>query len=464
MKENIKLIESSFRDPNGYLFWQDRKLYRSINNSYKNHYNYLIQSGLYKKLTENNFLVSHEEIDNQIFYESTNTFKIISPEIIPFISYPYEWSFSQLKDAALLTLNIQEIALDYGMSLKDASSYNVQFKNGKPIFIDTLSFENYEEGKPWIAYKQFCQHFFAPLSLMAHTDIRLSQLFKNNIDGIPLDLASKLLPLKTHFRPSTKLHIHIHSKLQKKFEDSAESKSKNKRTISKTALKGIINNLKNSISNLKWNIEKTEWRDYYDDDSYTENGFLHKQEIINSLLSRIHYETAWDLGANDGTFSRLIAKNRNCNVVSFDIDPACVEKNYLYCSENKLENILPLSLDLTNPSPNIGWNNCERSSIQKRGPVDLIMALALIHHLAISNNVPLEKIALFLKNLCKFLIIEFVPKSDKKVKKLLSTREDIFPEYNQEKFEKIFSKHFEIFNEQKINESERIICLMRKIS
>ena len=213
---NKQVLPSSFRDPSGYLFYLDGSLYRQINHNYKENYDHLMNSGLYDSLVNANLLIPHKEVD--ILESKTNEYyKIIKPEPIPFISYPYEWCFSQLKDAALTTLMIQKKSLEFGMSLKDCSAYNIQFRKGIPIFIDTLSFEKYVEGKPWIAYKQFSQHFFAPLVLQYYRDVRLNQLFRIYIDGAPLDLVSSMLPFYTWLKFSMLSHIHLHSKSQKHF-------------------------------------------------------------------------------------------------------------------------------------------------------------------------------------------------------------------------------------------------------
>ena len=181
-----QVIPSSFRDPSGFLFLHNELLYRQVNECYQSHYDHLLESGLYENLVEQGLIVAHDEVSLE-FARSNGAYKIIKPQLVPFISYPYEWSFSQLKDAALTTLAIQKKALDFGMSLKDCSAYNIQFLEGKPVLIDTLSFEKHVEGQPWIAYRQFCQHFLAPLALMAHTNIQLSRLSSVYIDGVPLD-------------------------------------------------------------------------------------------------------------------------------------------------------------------------------------------------------------------------------------------------------------------------------------
>ncbi len=418
----------------------------------------LMGSGLYEALTGAGLLVPHEEASLTL-RESDDAYKIIRPEIVPFISYPYEWSFSQLKDAALLTLEIQKLAIEHKMSLKDASAYNIQFARGKPVFIDTLSFETYKEGEPWVAYRQFCQHFLAPLVLMKHIDPGFNRWLRVCVDGLPIDLASKLAPFSTRFRPSLLTHIHLHAKSQKHFSGKAVEKSK--RNFSKFALLGFIHSLESAITRQKWAPSGTEWGEYYSDTNYSSDALEHKKDTVSSMLDTVRPELVWDLGANQGMFSR-IASEKGIRTISFDVDPACVETNYLEVRKKKETHILPLLLDATNPSPDLGWNNQERDSFISRGPCDTLMALALIHHLAISNNVPLPKIASHFKNICKSLIIEWVPKEDSQVQRLLATREDIFDNYTVQHFEDAFGLFFEVIESQKVQESCRTLYLMRR--
>ena len=450
-----KIENSSFRDRSGFLFYYENEIYRIINFSYKKQYEKFMNSELYQKLEEKNLIITHSEIENLDI--DCDYYKIIKPEKIPFISYPYEWSFSQLKDAALLTLRIQKAAMKYGMTLKDGSAFNIQFHNGHPIFIDTLSFEIYEEGQIWKPYKQFCQHFLAPLALISKKDVRLNLLSKTFIDGIPIDLAAKLLPKTTFGNFGLMAHIHAHAKSQKHYEDK-DAKIKQK-TLSKRSFEGLIESLKSSIEKMTWNEDNTEWGDYYSDTNYTEKSFEEKKQFISLAIDQVKPKLVWDMGANTGVFSRL-ASTKGIATISYDIDPLAVEKNYLSSSQNSEQNILPLILDLTNPSSGIGWNHDERMSIIQRGPADMVFALALVHHLAISNNVPLNKLAEFFSQISKFLIIEFVPKSDSQVKRLLLTRDDIFENYDEKNFEIEFSKFFKIINSKKILDSERTIYIM----
>lgn len=457
---NSRKESGSFRDPSGFLFWHDGSLYRQVDYSYKKFYDQMMDSGLYDALVKKNLLIPHQE--TKIFSNDSNkAYKIIKPVLLPFVSYPYEWCFSQLKDAALLTLTIQKTALEFGMSLKDCSAYNIQFYKGNPILIDTLSFEPYAKNQPWVAYRQFCQHFLAPLALMSYTDIRLNNFFRIYIDGVPLDLASRLLPSRTWLRFALLAHVHLHAKSQLHY--GRKTIKIKKRDFNRHAFIALIDNLETIVGKLKWQPFGTEWGEYYNDINYSDKAFQHKYQLVSEFIESTHPRNLWDLGANVGFFSSIAGK-QGIPTVAFDIDPAAVEKLYLDCRNQKDSSTLPLLLDLTNPSPGLGWNNTERSSLIERGPADTILALAIIHHLAIGNNVPFIKIADFLSQICKTLILEFVPKHDSQVQRLLVTRQDIFSGYTQQTFEMEFEPYFEIIRSVPIADSERTLYLMTKRS
>lgn len=453
-----EILDASFRDPAGFLFERDGRLFRQVNKVYQRTFEALEEGGLFQALVEKKLLVPYSKVDIPSVTDSA--FCVIEPERLPFISYPYEWSFSQLKHAALLTLQIQSIAMEYGFSLKDASAYNVQFIQGRPVFIDTLSFEPLPEGKPWVAYKQYCQHFLAPLALMSHTDIALQQLLRNNIDGIPLPLASKLLPFGTRCRFSLLVHIHLHAKSQKFHADKAIKAGK---PFSLHSFKAVLDGLQSAINKLEWRPGGTEWGDYYEANNNYESSSLElKETVVREFLANANPRSVWDLGANTGRFSKIAAEFAEF-VCAWDIDPACVENAYLSLRDESLQqNIYPLLLDLSNPSPAIGWANNERLSFVERGGADLVMALGLVHHLVISNNVPMRKLAAFFATIGNHIIVEFIPKEDSQVAKLLGTREDIFPEYERQCFERDFGDYFSIQQSRKIDGSTRTLYLMSR--
>ena len=459
-KVDGEIDSSSFRDPSGFVYRKAGVIYRQINTHYRKNYTLLMNSGLYEELVDSKLIVPYKEVDLS-YAQTDQAYRIIRPRQIPFISYPYEWCFSQFKDAALVTLKIQKIALKHDMSLKDCSAYNIQFLRGKPVFVDTLSFEKYREGQPWVAYRQFCEHFLSPLALASYKDIRLNQLLRVNLDGVPLDLTNSLLPIRARLNFKLLTHIFLHAKSQTHF--AAREVKLSRLRMSKISLTGLASDLQSAVEKLNWTSKKTTWVNYYDKSTYSESALANKKRIVDDFLGKRKLETVWDLGANVGIFSRL-AKDKAKLVVSFDNDPTSVEKNYVNVKKNKETNILPLVLDLTNPSPSIGWGSEERTSLIDRGPADVVLALALVHHLAIANNVPLILVARFLSKICKKLIIEFVPKDDLQVKKMLSSREDIFRDYTRQTFEVEFKKYFRIRTSKKLKNSKRILYLMHSSS
>ena len=459
--QDPKTVGGSFRDPSGYVFVSAGTVYRQVNESYREDYQALHTSGLYYDLVQSHLLIAHNE-EHGWSSSDSNTYKVIRPDQIPFVSYPYEWCFSQLKDAALVTLDILDRSLEHGMILKDASAYNIQFLHGKPVLIDTLSFEVYQQGQPWVAYKQFCQHFLVPLALMSYRDIRLNQLMRVHLDGIPLDLATTLLPKRAMVNSGILLHIQLHARAQRRYAGKAVSlDSKSPARLGKRSMSNIVDDLQSTIKRLSWNYGESSWTEYYDGDSYIDEGFDDKKQIVSEFLSVVDPTCVWDIGANTGVFSRLAAR-RGAFTLAIDNDPGVVEANYLQARREKEGNLHPLLIDLANPSAGLGWANAERASLTDRSNADCILALAVIHHIAISNNVPLAMTAEYFAALAEWLIIEFVPKSDNKVQMLLASRRDIFVDYSLEYFEETYHKHYELVRRQNIQSSGRVMYLFRR--
>ncbi|MFH1126403.1 MAG: SAM-dependent methyltransferase [Candidatus Altiarchaeota archaeon] len=448
-------VGSSFRDPSGFVFAKDGVLYRQVNRFYKNEYDHLLGSGLYERLVESKLLLKHSEVD--LGQKNKDTYKIIQPEPVEFISYPYEWCFSQMKDAALAALRIQKTALDYGMSLKDCSAYNMQLHHGRPVLIDTLSFSLHDGREQWTAYRQFCQHFLAPLALMAEKDVRLSQLSRIFMDGIPLDLASSLLPYKSRLNHGLLLHVHLHSKAQRHLSGR---KIKAEKTGRLGSLRGLVDSLESTVTKLRWSPDRTLWSGYYPlQSNYSNKSLEVKKEIVKKLIAKARTSNVLDLGSNTGLFSR-IPSSMGIPTLSVDSDPSCVELNYLHAKECGEEYLTPVLADIQNPTPSIGWENKERASFLERARPDTVMALALVHHLALGNNLPLDMIASFFSRICKKLIIEFIPKEDSNAQRLLSSKADIFHGYNLKNFEEEFSKYFTIASKEEIPGTLRTIYLM----
>jgi hypothetical protein len=295
---------------------------------------------------------------------------------------------------------------------------------------------------------------------MAYRDVRLSQLLRVHLDGVPLDLARALLPARAWLNLHLLLHIRVHARYQRRYEGRGDAAAK-LRPVSRRSLAGLLAALRSAVRRLDWKPQGTQWALYYEGDSYSERSSQHKRELVARYLERIDPRAVLDLGANIGIYSR-IASDRGIPTLACDVDPACVERNYREVRARRESNLLPLVLDLTNPSPAIGWANRERATLPERRPPETLMALALIHHLTIANNVPLPRIAAYFASLSKQLIIEFVAKSDPKVQTLLATREDIFPDYTREGFEQAFAEHWIIDEAVPIEASERILYRMHR--
>jgi hypothetical protein len=456
-----EVLGGSFRDPSGFVFRYEGDVYRQVNESYASTLEKLESSGLYAELVEAGLLVDHQ--DAAVPAPGLGVpFRILRPRQVPFVSYPYEWCFGQMKDAALATLDVQGRAIRRGLSLKDASAFNIQFFKGRPTLIDTLSFESYAEGRAWVAYRQFCEHFLAPLLLIRHVDPWLARLAALTVDGIPLRIASKLLPWRTVFHPTALIHVHLHARSIGHFGGQAVPKRLKERGLSRNGMVNLIEGLQSAIHGIRWAPEGTEWAEYEDEHRYAEPTQAAKRQVLGELVAALKPGVVWDLGANAGEFSRIAAAH-GADVLSIDIDPAAVERNYLRTRERGETNILPLCIDLTNPSSDLGWAGKERSSLTKRSNADVVLALALVHHLAIGANVPFRNMAAWFASLAPNLVIEFVPKTDEQAQRLLLSRDDVFDDYTRPAFEASFRQFFDLCAVHELPQSDRVIyhCVRR---
>jgi ribosomal protein L11 methylase PrmA len=451
---------ASFRDPAGFVFRRDGVIHRQVQPAGAADWQAFLASGLYERLAADGLLVEHEEASLEDA-ALPGAAAVIRPRPIGFVSYPYEWCFSQLRDAALLTLEVQSRALDAGMRLKDASAYNVQFEDGRPILIDSLSFEPAEVTEPWPAYRQFCEHFLAPLALIAHRDARCGLMLREFIDGIPLDLAVRLLPGRTRLNLGLASHLHLHAGAQARAARSAPDEkagTRPARRVSATGQRALLDSLRRTVEGLRWKLTG-HWAGYATTTSYSETATASKAEIVRRMLGEIGGSSAWDLGANTGVYSE-IAVEAGYRVIAWDQDAGSVEAHWRTVRDGNSPSVLPLVLDLANPSPALGWGLEERASFLQRGTPDVILALALVHHLAIGNNVPLAGIARLFGRMAPNAIVEFVPKEDPMTRHLLSARRDIFPDYTLDGFRAAFGAEFTIAREEPIVDSPRVLFLL----
>ncbi len=454
----MKREPSSYRDPDGYIAYINGDVHRCVLNknaailqdNYQDFFKEAVSRGLLVPFTPANG-------------DAPDGGALLKLDPVPLISYPYEWGFEQLKDAALLTLDICLLALDYGLTLKDATAFNAQQYKGRMIFIDHTSFEPSDNTLPWRPYSQFCKHFLAPLWMISYRGFNANKHFCTHLDGIELSEACVALPFFARFKPAIFLHIYLHNYL---INANKNKKSVSEREVLKKKAadgkkpvgnqKAYLEHLKRVVEGIKPPKYDTEWHDYYHNTNYDAGAFEEKEAIIEKAVSGKKYKCVWDVGGNNGHFSRIISKHADM-VVSMDIDYAAVDLNYRKNRKDNVTNSYPLVLDLSNPSPALGFANEERKKLEERSKPDMIVALAVIHHLTVTYNIPFQMLAEYFSSFGADVLLEFVDREDSQFQKLLTNKSDAYPHYTKEAFEAAFSTVFEI--EGKTDMANKHRCL-----
>lgn len=448
----------SFKDPSGFVFSAHGVLYRQVNKSYAAAYDQLMQSGLYALLTGKKLLVPHQEVAGNLT-GLPDWYKTISPIRISVISYPYEWCFEQLRDAGLLTLQLLRHSLDHGLVLKDATPFNIQFQGTQPVWIDTLSFAPYDPTQPWIAYRQFCECYLFPLYLEHYLATGLQPLRMAYPDGISVALTAKLLPFRSRWNMGAWLHVFLQNRIAGKRARPTPAVA-----FSKNKLLHLIDHLESILKRFpSQKGRQTTWSDYYASTILSQDYLQQKEKIFHTLLAELPVGTALDLGANEGYFSRILAKKK-WEVIATDTDSQCISNLYVALKQQAVQRVLPLVADVSHPSPALGFRNEERAAFHQRIHTDLVVALALVHHLVIGKNIPLPQLAAYLHAIAPHLIIEFVGKEDEKVQQMLLNREDIFDDYTIPGFEAAFAPWFQQVAKVSIPGTSRILYSFKRKS
>jgi len=453
MTRNLPDHPASYRDPAGFVFRRDGRVYRQVNPVYADDYRLLMDSGLYGKLVAEQLLIPHEEVEAGT----------LLPLQLPVISYPCEWSPDQLKDAALLSLKVMRIAIDHGMILKDASPRNIQWLNARPIFIDTLSFERYDPARPWIAYRQFCESFLFPLYLHHYFRQGIHKTLAAYPEGMPAGTLLPLLPFKSRFRAGVWLHVVLPARVVTSGKGGQVSFDQRRLLL-------LIGSLEDSLRGLRTEASRAVgWSRYYSETVMSQAYVHEKERLFREMTAAIDFGSALDLGANDGYFSRILAEKK-ARVIAVDDQWACTSTLYRVAaasggssSSGAGGHIYPLCVDIADPTPASGFANAERSSFTERAQCDLVVALAVVHHLVLMKNIPFALLADYLALLTRqWLIIEFVPISDEKASALIRDKPVFHKPYDAYAFEAQFALLFNIEQKQPIPGTERILYLMRK--
>jgi ribosomal protein L11 methylase PrmA len=450
--------KGSFRDPAGKIYYENNRIFRKLTALGIERFLKLQESNIISKSIQKGFLIETKEIKDNDNEKKNNKELILEHEKIPYISYPYEWSFSQLKDAAIFHLDFHLFLLENDATLIDASAYNIQFIGSELKFIDVLSIEKYTEGQYWAGHKQFCENFLNPLVLKSKKGIKFNNWFKGNLEGIETNELNSLLSIFDKLSYNIFVHVHLLNKLEEKYRSRKSLKPivKNRKKISKKGLMAILSQLRKFIVGLQDYKSISTWDGYSTNNSYSNEDKNKKKDCVSQFCKKNNFELIADLGCNDGEYSILSLDNGCKKVIGFDFDINTINKAYKNSNRKNLH-FLPLYFDATNPSANIGWYQKERKGFIERANFNAIIALAFEHHLAIAKNISLNDVISWLVSLAPTGLIEFVPKEDETIKKMLEFKGDIFPEYTEENFEKYLLKNSKIISKNKVSISGRTI-------
>jgi SAM-dependent methyltransferase len=456
-----ELEPGSFRDPESRVFYAGKEVYRALSPDGLSDFEALRATGLLddERVVRTEAAEDTAALRGLLVHEPAG---VLRHERIPFVSYPYEWTFSMLKDAALLQLDLLLSALDHDLVLKDATPYNVQFKGAKPVFVDVGSFERMREGEPWVGYRQFCMLYLYPLLLQALKGVPFQPWLRGSIEGISPPQMRGLMSFRDRFHKGVFTNVFLHAKLEARYADRPDQvKQEVKRVFKKELFVANVRKMRKLVERLEWNPPEGVWTAYGERNSYTDDDARRKDDFVREVATSRPWKLVWDIGANNGRYSRISAE-RATTVVAVDADQGPVELLYRDLRQEGDENILTLTMNLADPSPGLGWRGLERRSMPDRGKPDLVLALALIHHVAISANVPVKEFVDWLASLGTALVIEFPTREDPMVKKLLAPKRDgLHPDYELGFFERTLSEAFDVERSERLQSGTRVLYFAR---
>jgi len=470
----IKAISGSYRDPYGHVFCSAGKIFRTVSSIGLKDYLFCKKSGYSDEATSRGWIVKTRDIlDPKLKARFPDHAILLEHDTIPFVSFPYEWTFSQLRKAALLTIDLHLLALKYGVTMRDSSAYNIQFLGTSPVFIDYLSFGIYEEGQIWTGHHQFCEQFLNPLLLYAKIGLEYQKWYRGAMSGISTRDTARILPRKSRLSP----HILVHVFLKNRMDNAAVARFANpgsgqafsvdkkqvKMPLPKRALVNMLTGMRSLIAGLKMPSQKSLWQDYAHINSYDMESTAAKRQFVEEICAAAKPDRVLDIGCNTGEYTEIALTSGTNQAVGLDMDHGALTRAFAMAEEKSLP-LLPLFQDLQNLSPAQGWKEQERPSLSKRimdWKPDLVLALAIVHHLALAGNVPLKKILSWITGLAPTGIIEFVPKSDVTVQIMLRHREEIFCSYTQRDFETLLQERAQITRQVSLSNGRALYAFSR---
>jgi SAM-dependent methyltransferase len=467
--ESFELDTGSFRDRDGRIYRHADRIIRGVSEAALEEFRKLEATAFYRKFLEKGKLVSSEVLPPDrvpLPREVKDQWAgFIEHQRIPVISYPYEWTFGMLRDAALLQLDLVEAAILEGMSLKDATPYNIQFLDGSPVFIDIPSFETPPDGAPWVGYRQFCEMFLFPLMLQSYKGIHFQPLMRASIDGIGVQTAARLFGFRDRFRSGVTTHVWLQAKLDSRYGGTRQNVRSDLKSagFNKELILANVRKLRKLVTKLSWKGEGSEWGGYEEFHNYSESDHERKEVFIADCVADSGADLVWDIGCNTGQFSKIAAQHAT-HVLAMDLDHFAVERLYREVTNKELTGILPLVQNIADPSPSWGWRNRERLDLQARTRPDLLLCLALVHHVVISANIPMEEFISWLSEQSDQLVFEYVSRSDDKVRTLLRNKEDKYSDYSRERLESALGGHYEVIRQQSLESGNRHLYWCRKLS
>lgn len=456
----------SYRDREGRVFESDGRLLRALSARALEEWDAVSATPFFARAMADGRVVETRRVDlpaDAPVATAQPWVAALEHQRIPFISYPYEWSFGMLRDAALLQLELLREALEAGFVLKDSSAYNLQWIGSRPVFIDVPSFERHRQGEPWIGYLQFCQLFLYPLLLTAYRDIPFRGLLRGSLDGVPPATAAAMFSLRDRLRPGVLTHVALQARLQAAQSGGQRSVRRQLADagFGRELILANVRKLSRLITRLEWKRSASTWVDYRETHSYSDADHAAKKEFVRAAAAAVPRRMVWDLGANTGDFSRVCREHAEY-ILAIDADELAVERMYRELNAEGDGKILPLVGNLVDPSPGLGWLGRERRPLPDRGRPDLVLALALIHHVVIGANLPLDDFVDGLARLGGDLVIEFVHKDDPMVRQLLLEKEDRYADYDRDRLERALSRHWTIAERLALGSGTRTLYFARR--